>query len=287
MRQFKIQKNLTNRSEISIEKYFNDVKKQKTITPEEEVELALRIKKGDKVALEKLVNANLKFVISVAKQYQNSGMEFGDLINEGNLGLIKAAEKFDETKGFKFISFAVWWIRQSIIEAISNKKRMIRIPSNKNLLSSKYSRALSSLAQNLEREPSVEEVCDFMEISQTEALSLCEISFGTVSMDKPISSEEGSSTLSDLMSDDMFESPENNLINESLQKDIDRALEILTKKESYVIKSLFGIGCKIKNKEDLAKEMCFTEERIRQLGSLAQKKIANSDKAKKLLLKYI
>ena len=155
MRQFKIQKNLTNRSEISIEKYFNDVKKQKTITPEEEVELALRIKKGDKLALEKLVNANLKFVISVAKQYQNSGMEFGDLINEGNLGLIKAAEKFDETKGFKFISFAVWWIRQSIIEAISNKKRMIRIPSNKNLLSSKYSRALSSLAQNLEREPSV------------------------------------------------------------------------------------------------------------------------------------
>lgn len=287
MKQFKITQNLTDRSEKSVEKYFNDVNRQDSITPDEEVELARKISQGDEKALERLVNANLKFVISVAKKYQSSGVPLSDLINEGNIGLVKAARRFDETKGFKFISFAVWWIRQSILQSISENKRLVKVPSNKNMAGGRYVKAVSDLTQTLEREPTYEEIAEFMETDEDLVSILDDITKNHKSLDSKISSSEDSSSLIDLMEDDMFDNPEDSLIDESLKDDMERAFKILSKNERYVLKNLYGIGCKVKSKEEIAKEMEFSPERIRQLGKSAERKMSNNSSVRKLLTKYM
>lgn len=287
MRQFKVTQTLTDRSEKSVEKYFNDVNKRETITAEEEVELAKRIAQGDEKAFEKLVSANLKFVISVAKKYQSSGMPLSDLINEGNIGLVKAARKFDETKGFKFISFAVWWIRQTILQSIADNKRLIKVPSNKNMAGGRYVKAVSDLTQQLEREPTHEEIAEFME-TDTELIDILnDITKKHKSLDSKVSSSDESSTLIDLMEDEMFERPEDSLLDESLKDDIERAFNILSKNEKYVIKKLYGIGCNPRSKEEIAKDMDFSPERIRQLGKSAERKMANNKSIRNLLIKYM
>jgi RNA polymerase primary sigma factor len=287
MRQFKVTQTLTDRSEKSVEKYFNDVNKRETITAEEEVELAKRIAQGDEKAFEKLVSANLKFVISVAKKYQSSGMPLSDLINEGNIGLVKAARKFDETKGFKFISFAVWWIRQTILQSIADNKRLIKVPSNKNMAGGRYVKAVSDLTQQLEREPTHEEIAEFME-TDTELIDILnDITKNHKSLDSKVSSSDESSTLIDLMEDEMFERPEDSLLDESLKDDIERAFNILSKNEKYVIKKLYGIGCNPRSKEEIAKDMDFSPERIRQLGKSAERKMANNKSIRNLLIKYM
>ena len=287
MKQFTIQKTLTDRSEISIEKYFNDVNKQKGVTQEEEVLLSERIKKGDKEALDILVTANLKFAISVAKKYQNMGLELSDLINEANIGLIKAAERFDATRGFKFISYAVWWIRQTVLQSISEKKRMIRIPSNKNMLAGKFFNATSNLSQELERSPTDLELSEYMKISLTEVQSLQEILFKHESLDKKLSSNDDSSLLIDILPDNSIKKTESFLIDESLSYDINRALSILSHKEVYIIKYLYGIGCDLKSKEEIAEELEFSVERIRQISRGAEKKLSRNKSARDLLIKYL
>jgi RNA polymerase primary sigma factor len=287
MKQFKIQKSVTDRSDKSIEKYFHEVNKFSPLSAQEEVDLVVKAKSGDLKALELLINSNLRFVISVAKKYQHNGLDFNDLINEGNLGLIKAAHKFDETKGFKFISFAVWWIRQSIIQAISEKRRMIKVPSHKNAAGGKYLQAISNLSQELERSPTDEEIAEYMDLS-VEDIILIENSVLThSSLDAKVSSDEDSSSLIDLISDEDAQSTDKFLIDESLQKDMERALNILSEKEMYIIKSLYGIGCKELDKETLANQLNYTPERIRQLKISAERKISQSESAKKILLKYI
>lgn len=287
MKQFKIEKQITLREEKSLEKYFNDVNRESTITPEEEIELAKRIKKGDLKAEQKLATANLRFVISVAKKYQNQGLELSDLINEGNIGLIKAAKKFDEKRGFKFISFAVWWIRQSILQSISEKKRMIRIPSNKNLDMGKYHRAISELTQSLERFPMDEEIAEYMDITVREAAELDALDSKTTSLDKKVGDSEDSSALYELISDENLEKPGDSLIHKSLKDDISRALSTLTDKEVYIVKSLYGIGCKQKTKEIIALEYDYTPERVRQIGKEATRKVSKDKRALKLLMKYM
>ncbi len=287
MKQFKIQKTLTDRSEISIEKYFNDVNKQKEITQEEEVVLSKRIQEGDKDALDALVVANLKFAISVAKKYQNMGLELSDLINEANIGLIKAAERFDSTRGFKFISYAVWWIRQNVLQAIAEKKRIIKIPSNKNLFAGKYYNAVSQLSQELERHPTVIELSEYMDISIKEVRSLQEILVKTDSLDKKVSSDNDSSLLVDIIPDNSLKITESSLIDESLSCDMDRALSILTKREVYIIKTLYGIGCSSKSKEEIADFLEYSPERIRQISKGAEKKLLRNTNSRNLLKKYL
>lgn len=287
MRQFKIQKSTTDRSDKSVEKYFNEVNKFSLLSSEEEFNLVVKAKRGDSKALDLLISSNLKFVISVAKKYQHNGLDFCDLINEGNIGLIKAAHKFDETKGFKFISYAVWWIRQSIILAISEKRRMIKVPSHKNAAGGLFLQAISNLSQKLERNPTNEEISEYMEISVNDVISI-EKSVGThSSLDSKISSDEDSSSLIDLISDENGKETDYILIDESLQKDMQRALSILSEKEMYIIKSLYGIGCKGLDKETIASELNYTPERIRQLKNSAERKISESKSAKSILLKYI
>jgi RNA polymerase primary sigma factor len=287
MKQFKIQKSVTDRSDKSIEKYFNEVKKFSLLSSEEEFNLVTKIKNGDSKALELLINSNLKFVISVAKKYQNNGLDFSDLINEGNIGLIKAAHKFDETKGFKFISYAVWWIRQSIIQAISEKRRMVKVPSHKNAAGSLYLQATSNLSQKLERTPTYEEISEYMEISINDVI-LIEKSIAThSSLDAKISSDEDSTSLIDLIIDENENETDYILIDESLQKDMERALSILSEKEMYIIKSIYGIGCKELDKKTIATQLNYTLERIRQLKKSAERKISQSESAKNILLKYL
>jgi len=287
MKSFKLTKSITDRSEKSIEKYFAEVSKYSPLTPEEEFDLSAKIKKGDRKSFEKLVNSNLRFVISVAKKYQHNGLDLPDLINEGNLGLIKAVDKFDSSRGFKFISYAVWWIRQSIIQAIADKNRIIKIPSNKNAQLSQYLQSISILSQKLEREPTEEEIANFMNISVSDALVLSNSSYFHSSLDAKVSSDESSDSLINLIEDEDAKSTDDYLIDDSLKEDVNRALNILSKKEIYVIKNLYGIGCKEKNKESIAKDLNYTPERIRQIKIEAQKKMSKSESTKKLLLKYI
>jgi RNA polymerase primary sigma factor len=287
MKQFKVQQQITIRNEKSIEKYFVEVNRQKTISPEEEISLAKRVREGDELAKEKLIKANLRFVISVAKKYQNNGIDLSDLINEGNIGLIKAAEMFDDTKGFKFISYAVWWIRQALIQSISENKRMVKIPSNKNLEVGKYNRAISQLTQELERYPTDLEIADFMGIKEEDVQVLDCIDMKVASLDKKVGDEDESSTLEDFMVNDTFSDPDDSLIHDSLNEDIDRAFQILSKREAYILKSLYGIGCKQKMKETIAVEYDYTPERIRQISKEAIEKIKVNDKARKLLIKYM
>lgn len=287
MRQLKIQQSLTNRTEKSIEQYFTDVNKFDSITPEREFELSKLIEEGDEDALKELVQANLKFVISVAKKYQNTGLPLADLINEGNLGLIKAAERFDGTRGFKFISFAVWWIRQTIIQAISEKKRMIKVPSNKNLEAGKYIRAVQHLQQVLEREPTEFEVCEYMDIDTESGKLLQQAGAFHSSLDAKVGSDESSSTLVNLIEDDSLGNPDSSLLDDSLRQDMYRAFEILTNNETLVIRYTYGIGCEAHSKEEIARKLGYSNERIRQIARKAEKKLLENTSTKELLIKYL
>jgi len=273
MRQLKITKQVTNRDTPSLDKYLQEIGKVDLITPEEEVNLARRIRAGDPEALSKLVKANLRFVVSVAKQYQNQGMSLPDLINEGNLGLIKAAQRFDETRGFKFISYAVWWIRQAILQALAEQARIVRLPVNKIGSINRINRAFSKLEQEYEREPSSQEIADMLEMASDEVKESLKTNGRTVSMDAPISSEEENS-MYDVIPNTDAPSPDRNLINESLSYEIERALSTLSPREAKVLKLYFGINMKHPfTLEEIGEELKLTRERVRQIKEKAIKRI--------------
>ncbi|MDX9773600.1 MAG: RNA polymerase sigma factor RpoD/SigA [Bacteroidales bacterium] len=273
MRQLKITKQVTNRDTPSLDKYLQEIGKVELITPEEEVMLARRIRTGDHDALARLVKANLRFVVSVAKQYQNQGMTLPDLINEGNLGLIKAAQRFDETRGFKFISYAVWWIRQAILQSLAEQARIVRLPVNKIGSINRITRAYSKLEQEFEREPSAVEIAELLEIAPEDVKEAIRTNGRTFSMDAPISSEEDN-TMYDVMQNDDTPSPDGNLINESLSYEIEKALNTLSPREARVLKLYFGIGMKHPfTLEEIGEELKLTRERVRQIKEKAIKRI--------------
>lgn len=273
MRQLKITKQVTNRDTPSLDKYLQEIGKVDLISPEEEVNLARRIKSGDSDALAKLVNANLRFVVSVAKQYQNQGISLPDLINEGNLGLMKAAQRFDETRGFKFISYAVWWIRQAILQSLAEQARIVRLPVNKIGSINRINRAFARLEQKFEREPSSQEIAEMLEMASEEVKDSLKTNGRTVSMDAPISSEEDN-TMYDVMQNPDTPSPDKNLINESLAYEIERALSTLSPREAKVLKLYFGISMKHPfTLEEIGEELELTRERVRQIKEKAIKRI--------------
>jgi RNA polymerase primary sigma factor len=273
MRQLKITKQVTNRDTPSLDKYLQEIGRVDLITPEEEVVLARRIKSGDPDALGKLVKANLRFVVSVAKQYQNQGMGLPDLINEGNLGLMKAAQRFDETRGFKFISYAVWWIRQAILQSLAEQARIVRLPVNKIGSINRINRAFARLEQEFEREPSSQEIADMLEMIPEDVKEALKTNGRTVSMDAPISVEE-ENTMYDVMQNPDTPSPDRNLINESLAYEIERALSSLSPRESKVLKLYFGLGMKHPfTLEEIGEELKLTRERVRQIKEKAIKRI--------------
>ncbi len=283
MRQLKITKSITNRESQSLEKYLQEIGKVELITPEEEVKLAIRIKQGDQIALEKLTKANLRFVVSVAKQYQNQGLTLPDLINEGNLGLIKAAQRFDETRGFKFISYAVWWIRQSILQALAEQSRIVRLPLNKVGLTNRISKAYSHLEQEFEREPTPEELATYLEIEIEEVRSTMSASIRHVSMDQPISEGEDG-TLIDLLENPNAISTDNELaFKVSLKTEIDRSLSTLTERQKDVIRFFFGIGVDHPlSLEDIGERFHLTRERVRQIKDKAITKLRTASRCKLL-----
>jgi RNA polymerase primary sigma factor len=269
MRQLKITKQITQRDENSINRYFQEINKYELITLEEEVDLTIRIHKGDQEALEKLVVANLRFVVSVAKQYQNQGLSFSDLINEGNLGLVKAAGKFDETRGFKFISYAVWWIRQSIIQAISEQTRIVRLPLNRLSSINKVSKAILSLEQELEREPTDAEIADRLDVSEGEVSIANDIKKRQLSFDSPMAQYDGGDyTLYDLIQSDNVPSPDSKVIRESLIVNINRALGKLSRREASVLTLSFGLdNTPTHTLHDIAIKFDMSTERVRQIRS--------------------
>lgn len=285
MRQLKITKSITNRNSDSLEKYLHDIGKEELITPEEEVELAKRIKKGDQEALEKLTKANLRFVVSVAKQYQHQGLSLPDLINEGNLGLIKAAKKFDETKGFKFISYAVWWIRQCILQALAEQSRIVRLPLNKIGALNKINKAFSQLEQEHEREPSPDEVANNLDLPEDKVASTLELSGRHLSVDAPFQDGEENSLLDVLQNHDSPDT-DGNLMNESLSQEIERTLNTLPEKESNVIRSFYGIGKKQMSLEEIGESIGISRERTRQIKEKAIKHLRQKTK-NKLLKAYL
>ncbi len=285
MRQLKITKSITNRESASLDKYLQEIGREDLITVEEEVELAQAIKKGDRQALEKLTRANLRFVVSVAKQYQNQGLSLPDLINEGNLGLIKAAEKFDETRGFKFISYAVWWIRQSILQALAEQSRIVRLPLNQVGSLNKISKALQKFEQENERRPSAEELAIVLDIPVEKVTDSLKVSGRHISMDAPFVEGEDNSLLDVLVNDDAPVA-DRTLINESLQKEIDRALSTLTERESDIIKMFFGIGCQEMTLEEIGDKFQLTRERVRQIKEKAIRRL-RQDSRSKLLKSYL
>ncbi|MGB4772222.1 MAG: RNA polymerase sigma factor RpoD/SigA [Chitinophagaceae bacterium] len=287
MRQLKITKSITNRESQSLEKYLQEIGKVELITPEEEVQLAIRIKQGDLKALDRLTKANLRFVVSVAKQYQNQGLSLPDLINEGNLGLIKAAQRFDETRGFKFISYAVWWIRQSILQALAEQSRIVRLPLNKVGLTNRINKAFQQLEQEYEREPSAEELAEVLELDTEEVAATLSMSSRHVSMDSPIADGEDS-TLIDIMFNPNAELADENIINkESLKKEIERSLNTLTERQQEVIRYFFGIGIDHPmSLEDIGERFCLTRERVRQIKDKAITKLRNASRSK-LLKSYL
>ena len=273
MRQLKITKQVTNRDTPSLDKYLQEIGRVDLISPEEEVILARRIKSGETEALRKLVKANLRFVVSVAKQYQNQGMSLPDLINEGNLGLMKAAQRFDETRGFKFISYAVWWIRQAILQALAEQARIVRLPVNKIGSINRINRAFARLEQEYEREPSSQEIAEILEMIPEEVKEALKTNGRTVSMDAPISSEEDNNMYDVLQSADT-PSPDKNLISESLAYEIERALCTLSLREAKVLKLYFGLGMKHPyTLEEIGEELNLTRERVRQIKEKAIKRI--------------
>jgi RNA polymerase primary sigma factor len=283
MRQLKITKSITNRESQSLEKYLQEIGKVELITPEDEVKLAIRIKQGDQKALDKLTKANLRFVVSVAKQYQNQGLTLPDLINEGNLGLIKAAQRFDETRGFKFISYAVWWIRQSILQALAEQSRIVRLPLNKVGLTNRIQKAYSLLEQQFEREPSPEELAEVLELDIEEVRSTIGIGGRHVSVDTPLSEGEDN-TLIDVMENTNADRAESNIEhNESLKIDIDRSLKTLTERQKEVICFFFGIGVDHPmSLEDIGDRFSLTRERVRQIKDKAITKLRSNSGAKSL-----
>ncbi|NBC25044.1 MAG: sigma-70 family RNA polymerase sigma factor [Bacteroidetes bacterium] len=287
MRQLKITKSITNRESQSLEKYLQEIGKVDLLTPEEEVELAKRIKQGDELALEKLTKANLRFVVSVAKQYQNQGLSLSDLINEGNLGLIKAAQRFDETRGFKFISYAVWWIRQSILQALAEQSRIVRLPLNKVGSLNKINRAFSELEQNYEREPSADELAEQLEISPEEVETTLAVASRHVSVDAPFVEGEDNSLLDVLENDKTPETDEALDYTQSLSKEINRSLGSLTERQCDVIKLYYGIGLKHPmSLEDIGDKFGLTRERVRQIKDKAINKLRTTNRSK-LLKNYL
>jgi RNA polymerase primary sigma factor len=273
MRQLKISKQITNRESQSLDKYLQEIGRVDLLTPEEEVELAKRIKTGDRQALEQLTKANLRFVVSVAKQYQNQGLSLSDLINEGNLGLIKSAQRFDETRGFKFISYAVWWIRQSILQALAEQSRIVRLPLNRVGTLNKLSRTFSQLEQKFKREPSIEELAEELNVSPSEVSETIKISGRHVSVDAPFVQGEEHSLL-DVLQDSEEANPDDSLINESLCKDVDRALSLLTEREISVVTYYFGLsGTNPMTLEEIGLQLDLTRERVRQIKEKAIRKM--------------
>ena len=285
MRQLKITKSITNRESASLDKYLQEIGKEDLITVEEEVELAQRIRKGDQRALEKLTRANLRFVVSVAKQHQNQGLSLPDLINEGNLGLIKAAEKFDETRGFKFISYAVWWIRQSILQALAEQSRIVRLPLNQVGSLNKINKAFSRFEQEHERRPSPEELAETLDLPAEKVADTLRVSGRHISVDAPFVEGEDNSLLDVLVNDD---SPvaDKTLINESLSTEVERALATLTERERDIIRLFFGINCQEMTLEEIGEKFGLTRERVRQIKEKAIRRLRHSSRSK-LLKTYL
>ena len=285
MRQLKITKSITNRESASLDKYLQEIGREELITVEDEVELAQRIRKGDQEALEKLTRANLRFVVSVAKQYQNQGLSLPDLINEGNLGLIKAAEKFDETRGFKFISYAVWWIRQYIIQALAEQSRIVRLPLNQVGSLNKINKALNKFEQENERMPSPDELADILDIPREKIADTLRVSGRHVSVDAPFVDGEDNSLLDVLVNNDS-PNADRGLVNESLNKEIERALSTLTERERDIVKDFVVIGTSEMTLEEIGEKFGLTRERVRQIKEKAIRRLRHSNRSK-LLKSYL
>ena len=280
MRQLKITKQVTNRETASLDKYLQEIGKVDLISAEEEVELAHRIKQGDELALEKLTKANLRFVVSVAKQYQNQGLSLPDLINEGNLGLIKAAKRFDETRGFKFISYAVWWIRQSILQALAEQSRIVRLPLNKIGSINKINKTYASLEQKYEREPSADEIANVLEISANDVRESQRNSGRHISMDAPLVDGEDSNLYDVIMSGES-PNPDDSLINDSLRTEIERSLTTLTEREADVIRLYFGLGSKhAMTLEEIGEKFDLTRERVRQIKEKGIRRLKHTSRSR-------
>lgn len=284
MRQLKITKSITNRESLSLEKYLQEIGKVNLLTPEEEVQLAIQIKQGDQKALEKLTNANLRFVVSVAKQYQNQGLSLSDLINEGNLGLIKAAKRFDETRGFKFISYAVWWIRQSILQALAEQSRIIRLPLNKIGLTNRIAKAYTLLEQELERSPTTEEIAHYLEVDLTEVEDAMDFNSRHLSMDAPFSSDNESGSLLDIMENpNSLKADREVAYKASLKVEVARSLKTLSDRQREVISLYFGIDDgQPSSLEDIGDRLGLTRERVRQIKDQAIEKLRNVERCRLL-----
>ncbi|MBR4129286.1 MAG: RNA polymerase sigma factor RpoD/SigA [Bacteroidaceae bacterium] len=285
MRQLKINKSITNRASAALDKYLVEIGREELISTDEEVELAQRIHKGDQEALDRLTRANLRFVVSVAKQYQNQGLALNDLIDEGNLGLIKAAQKFDETRGFKFISYAVWWIRQSILQAISEQSRIVRMPLNQVGFQSKLSKAIVSFEQEFERRPSAQELAEILETDITKVQDALGTNGKKVSVDAPFQDDD-SNCLIDVMQDESAPGTDNSMERESLSSDLEAALAVLNERERTVLKMLFGIGRNEMTAEEVANNMSLTRERVRQIKERALRRLREADNIN-ILIKYL
>ncbi len=285
MRQLKISKSITNRESASLDKYLQEIGHEELLSVDEEVELAQKIKKGDRRALERLTRANLRFVVSVAKQYQNQGLSLPDLINEGNVGLIKAAEKFDETRGFKFISYAVWWIRQSILQAIAEQSRIVRLPLNQVGSVNKINRELNKFEQEHERRPSVDEIADRIDLPEDKIEEAMKVNNRHVSMDAPFVDGEDNSLL-DVLADNDMPMADKALVQESLRKEIDRAIELLNDREQKVVRAFFGIGAPEMTLEEIGEKYNLTRERVRQIKEKAIRRLRHNTK-NKLLKTYL
>ena len=286
MRQLKITKQVTNRETASLDKYLQEIGKVELITADEEVELAQRIRQGDKIALEKLTKANLRFVVSVSKQYQNQGLSLPDLINEGNLGLIKAAQRFDETRGFKFISYAVWWIRQSILQALAEQSRIVRLPLNKIGSINKINKTYAKLEQEFEREPNAEEIAEALDITEAEVKESMKNAGRHVSMDAPLVQDEDNNMYDVLKSDEVI-TPETELLYESLRKEIDRAISTLTPREADVVRLYFGLnGSHPMTLEEIGEKFDLTRERLRQIKEKAIRRLKHTSRSK-ILKSYL
>lgn len=284
MRQLKISKQVTNRENASLDKYLLEIGRVELISAEEEVVLAQRIRMGDQKALDRLTRANLRFVVSVAKQYQNQGLTLPDLINEGNLGLIKAAQRFDETRGFKFISYAVWWIRQSILQALAEQARIVRLPLNKIGSISKINKAYSELEQRLERAPSADELAEALEVSTAEVKQALASAGRHVSMDAPLrDDDESSSSMYDVLQINTLSTPELNLMNDSLKKEINRSISTLTPREGDVVKLFFGLdGYSPMSLDEIGARFDLTRERVRQIKEKAIRRLKHNSRSKML-----
>ena len=286
MRQLKIIKQVTNRETVSLDKYLHEIGKVDLLSPDEEVTYARKLKEGDEEALNKLVKANLRFVVSVAKQYQNQGLSLPDLINEGNLGLIKAAQRFDETRGFKFISYAVWWIRQSILQALAEQARIVKLPLNKIGSINKVNKAFAELEQRFEREPSVAELVEVLELATDDVKEALRSSNRHVSMDAPLTQDEDSNLYDVILSHDS-PSPDRGLLNDSLRKEIERALATLTPREGNIIRLYFGLNGKHPHTlEEIGEEFDLTRERVRQIKEKAIKRLKQTTRSK-ILKSYL